>query len=129
MATVRQKRLARAIVKNSIADKPLNKQELVESVGYTETSGKKKSSEILESKGVVQELELMGFTEANAKSVVQEILLDKESDKHSRLKAADMVFKVEGTYAAEKHINVNINHESTERTQGLADRLNGLLRR
>ena len=35
MATIRQKKLAKAVVENIQAVKPLNKQELVASVGYT----------------------------------------------------------------------------------------------
>lgn len=102
MATERQKKLAKAIVENSRAAKPLNKQELVVSSGYGIITADRHSKEIMEQKGVQKELAVLGFTEENAMKVVQEIMLDARADKPSRLKASDMVFKVHGTYAPEK---------------------------
>ena len=101
MSTERQKALARTIVENSTLDKPLNGGEMLEKVGYSPNLVKQ-PGRIIEADGVQEELERLGFTEYNAKSVVSEILLDSEADKSSRLKAADMVFKVQGSYAPEK---------------------------
>ncbi len=102
MGTPRQKKLAKVIVENATLDKPLNKKEMLENVGYSESTAEAKATDIIESEGVQEELIILGFTEENAKRVVQEIMLDIEADKSSRLKAADMVFKVQGTYAPEK---------------------------
>lgn len=100
MATQKQKKVARLIIKNASLDKPLNGGEILEKVRYGKIS--KQPSRVLESQGVKEELEILGFTEANAKTVVASILLNEEADNSSRLKAADQVFKVQGSYAPEK---------------------------
>lgn len=100
MATQRQKKVAKLIVENSTRDKPLTAGQMLESVSYGKIS--KQPSRIIESQGVQEELEILGFTEANAKTVVASILLNEEADNSSRLKAADQVFKVVGSYAPEK---------------------------
>lgn len=46
-----------------------------------------------------------------------------------RHKYLDSAYKLKGSYAAEKHVNLNIDAESTERTRELGDRILGLLRR
>lgn len=106
MSTIRQQKLAKAVVSNVLADEPLNKQELVASVGYSPIVADKKATEILESKGTQYELKRLGFSEEGAKSVVEEILYDKYADQAVRLRAASEVFKVFGTYAAEKSFNL-----------------------
>lgn len=113
MATIRQKKLAKAVVQNLQAKDPLNKQELVASVGYTPASADKKATEILESKGVQDELRAYGFDTDKAKEVVAEILIAGENDA-VKLKAADMIFKVNDVYAAEKRVNLNIGYEHTK---------------
>lgn len=75
---------------------------MLEKVGYSKTMAKAKTKDVLESVGVQEELRAMGFTEENAKTVVQDIMLDVEKDANARLKAADMVFKVHGSYAPDK---------------------------
>lgn len=102
MATERQKKLAQVIVENATLDKPLNRVEMLEKVGYSTNTAEAKAADIIEADGVQQELEVLGFTEGNAKQVVRDILLDEEQQGQTRLKAADMVFKVHGTYAPEK---------------------------
>lgn len=109
MATLRQKRVAQLIVENATLDKPLNAKQMLEKVSYGKIS--KQPSRILESEGVLEELEVLGFTENNAKRVVSEIMLNKEADNSSRLKATDQVFKVKGSYAATETINKNLNVE------------------
>lgn len=111
MATLRQKKLARALVENVQADKPLNKMELVASVGYSDLSAEKKATEIIESVGTQKELRNLGFNAENAKRVVGEILDDETIEPKDRLKASELVFKVTGDFAAEKSINVNVNAE------------------
>lgn len=128
MSTIRQKKLANALVENLQADKPLNKGELVESVGYSPASAEKKTAEILNSKGVINELHRLNFSEEKAKEVVGEILQFGDSDQ-SRLKAAELTFKVEGSFAPEKRVNVNLDGTPTERTRELGNRLLKLLGR
>lgn len=120
MATLKQKKLARNIVENAKRDKPLNKQELVASVGYSIPSAEHKATEILESKGVKEELEELGFNEGNAKRVVGKILDSDSEESKDRLKAAEMIFKVHGSFAPEKSIQLNISL-SEERKQELRD--------
>lgn len=106
MATLRQKKLATAIVENINAVEPLNKQELVASVGYSIPSAEHKATEIIDSKGVNQELHNLGFDEDSAKYVVASILKDPLQDSAVRIRAAGEVFKVMGSYAAEKTFNL-----------------------
>lgn len=99
MATLKQKRLALAIVKNSQKAKPLNKQELVVSSGYGVITADRHASEVIDSKGVQEELSALGFTEENAKAVTAQILLNPKEASRDRLKAAEMAFKVHGSFA------------------------------
>jgi galactose-1-phosphate uridylyltransferase len=101
MGTQKQKKVAQLIVENAVLDKPLNGGQMLAKVRYSEGI-QKQPSRILESEGVKEELEVLGFTEANAKMVVTEILLNTDNDPNARLKAADQVFKVHGSYAPEK---------------------------
>jgi len=101
MPTLKQKKLAKEIVTNLAANKPKTAGELLEKVGYAKNTAEAKPGEMMERKGVIEELKKLGFDEDNAKRVVGEIL--NESEDNNRLKAADLVFKVNGSYAAEKH--------------------------
>lgn len=114
MSTNLQKNLAENIVKNVQRDKPLNKQELLVSSGYSVISAESSSKDIIEQKGVQEELAKLGFTEEGAKSVVEEILYDKKVDASSRLRAAGEVFKVFGSYAAEKSFNLTVSSSVEE---------------
>lgn len=127
MATVRQAKLAKAIVENSKRDKPLNKKELLVSVGYSPITADVKQGEIMEQKGVKEELEILGFTEHAAMKVVDEIMNDKNVDPSARLKATDQVFKVRGTYAPERSIvaNIQVNEIKREKSNGLFDSILG----
>jgi len=128
MATTRQKRVAKLIVENATLDNPLNAGEIVEKSRYSR-SMVIKPSVVIESEGVQEELKALGFTEDNAKNVVQEIMLNENVEPNARLKATDQVFKVTGAYAPEKNLNINIDANSTGRTKDVANRLIGLLRR
>lgn len=125
MATTKQKKLARAIIENAVAEQPLNKQQLVESVGYSVLTADRASKDIIGSRGVRSELVLLGFNEDTAKDVVAEILIGGENDT-VKLKAAEIVFKVHGTFAPEKQINVNVDVESSDDIKSLTAKLNEL---
>lgn len=124
MATQRQKKLAKALVENAVAEKPITAKELLVNVGYAINTAEVKPKEIIEQKGVQEELVAMGFTEDNAKLVVSEIMLNPSAEDNNRLKAADMVFKVKGGYAAEKSINLNVELIDEELIKEIADELN-----
>ncbi len=55
--------------------------------------------------------------------------IDEDADFTVRAKYLDMGYKLKGSYAAEKHINLNLDGQSTERTKELGDRIIGLFRR
>ena len=121
MSTQKQKKVAKLIVENASLDKPLNGGEILEKTGYA-PGVIKNPKDILESEGVQEELEVLGFTEANAKKVVQQIMMSEETDDNARLKAADMVFKVKGTYAPEKKkIEGSLDIDDTEELKKIAD--------
>lgn len=122
MGTIRQQKLAQAIVKNIQAEEPLNKKELLVSVGFNKQTAEKNQKAVIESKGVQEEMIKLGFDPETAKQVVSEILIGGEND-NVKLKAADMIFKVHGTYAPEKSVNLNVEVEPTERIKKLADLL------
>lgn len=78
---------------------------------------------VLESDGVKEELiETYGFDPEIAKQVVGQILVNGENDT-VKLNAADKIFKVHGSYAAEKRVNINLDGELTEREQELTRKL------
>lgn len=106
MSTIRQEKLAHALINNSQASEPLNKQELVASVGYSDLSAEHKATEIIESVGVQNVLRKLGFDSNNAKRVVAEIMNKEDAQDKDRLKAADMIFEVFGDKAPEKHLVV-----------------------
>jgi hypothetical protein len=118
MATVKQKRVAKLIIENSTLDKPLTGGQMLEKVSYS-PGIQKQPSRILESDGVREALTEYGFSEDNAKRVVSEILLNEEERAETRLNAAKEVFKVHGTYAAEKSTTFNLNVEAdiTDKTE------------
>jgi len=86
----------------------------VVSSGYSEISAESSAHLILVQKGVLQALEERGFSEPNAKRVVTEILNNEKTEPNTRLSAAREVFKVQGSYAPEKSVNVNINTQFSE---------------
>lgn len=104
MATLRQKKLARAIVENAKKPQSDTAGQMLEKVGYATSVAKHKPSEILEADGVQEELQELGFDPESAKKVVQSILTKGKEE--NRLKAADMIFKVHSTYAPEKSISL-----------------------
>lgn len=123
MATLQQKRLARKIPKIIESGKPITGGELVASVGYS-VDMQRKPGQVLNSPGVQSELTKLGFTEEKAKEVVSMILADEGLKPEPRLKAAEMVFKVHGTYAPDRSIVAHVKAEPSERIKRLAEKLN-----
>lgn len=100
---------------------------MLEKVGYSKSMAKAKAGEILESQGVKEELEILGFNEHAAMRVVEEIMHNPEVDPTARLKATDQVFKVRGTYAPEKSIvaNIQMSEDKRNKVNGLIDSILG----
>lgn len=124
MATLRQKKVAKLIVEGLSQDKTSTGKELLASVGYG-AALQDQPGRVLRSEGVQEELKNYGFDTEIAKSVVAEILIAGENDM-VKLKAADMIFKVNDVYAAEKRVTLNIDMEDTEVIRDLAQTLNAI---
>lgn len=114
--TPKQQRLAKELIKNAKAKKPLNSGQLLENVGYS-ANLVKQPGRIIEQAGVKTELAILGFSEERAKQVVGEILEKKDAQDKDRLKAADMVFDVFGTKAPTKNLNVQVNLDNREEVE------------
>jgi hypothetical protein len=126
MATRLQKKLAKAIVEDVDSPRPKEKKELLVSVGYRESTAESNAKIILEAKGTKEELTNLGFSEEGAKQVVAKILYSDESKDHDKLDAADKVFKVHGSYAPDKHLNMNVEVEALPIIKDLTEKLNQL---
>lgn len=121
--TIRQRRIAKAIVDNIASGKQTAKAELMRQSGYG-TGLQNQPKRVLESVGTIKALGELGFNPETAKKVVESIMLNEDSADKDRLKASDMVFKVHGTYAVEKHVNLNIDVATADdRLIELANRL------
>lgn len=103
--TPKQKKVAQAIIENSQSEQPTTAGIILDNIGYSKSIVKNPQM-IMESDGVKQALVDLGFHEDNAKRVVADIL--NKSEDNNRLKAADMIFKVSGSYAPEKHLSVQV---------------------
>lgn len=121
MPTLRQKKVAKAIVENLKSETHQSAGEVLKSVGYG-TGLQNQPKRVIESAGVQEELIAYGFHPEKAKEVVSEILIAGENDT-VKLKAADMIFKVHGSYAAEKHVSLIANVGATDRIIKLAELL------
>ena len=104
---IRQRALAQEIIKNAKEKNRRTAGQLVESVGYSRSTSIKKPGEILDGIGVKKALQEYGFTEENAKRVVTTIL--NRGKEENRLKASDIIFKVHGSYAPDRNININVD--------------------
>lgn len=119
MPTIKQKRVAKLKVENITRDKPLTDIEILKSSNYSISTSETKSTKIINSEGVQEELKVLGFTEENAMTVVSEIMLNPQAQDNNRLKAAEQVFKVTGSYAPEKKVvaNLNMNVDNSRASQ------------
>lgn len=109
MATIRQKKLAKAAIENLSKDNPLNKQELVASVGYSEIVADKKATEILNSKGVVEELANFGLTEEFIKTALVEDIKGKPRRRIKELELGADLLKLREPGNKGGSVNIQIN--------------------
>lgn len=117
MSTVRQKKLAPEVVKNLQSPNPKPIGQVLKSVGYG-TGLQNQPKRVLESEGFKEEMAILGFDVETAKRVVGQIALEGEND-NVKLKASEMIFKVHGTFAPDKSLNVNIDITQDERLDDL----------
>jgi hypothetical protein len=123
--TPRQRRAARIMADIAMGKRPdiKNQGDIIVEAGYAATL-KDTPKTLLNTRGVETALADNGFSPETAKNVVKMILESNDAAHKDRLKAADMVFKVHGTYAAEKTVNLNIEHNTDDtRLLELAERL------
>lgn len=111
------------MVDNLKTGKQTAKAELMRQSGYG-TGLQNQPKRVLESVGTIKALGDLGFNPETAKKVVESIMLNEDSADKDRLKASDMVFKVHGTYAAEKHVSLNIDTQvDSDKLLELAQRM------
>ena len=118
MPTIRQRKVAKIIVDSLEKGETPTGIDILKSSNYSTTTSETKSTKIINSEGVREALEDLGFTEDNAKKVVSDIMLNEKVDPNARLKATDQVFKVRGSYKeaeVSKALIVVISGESAER--------------
>lgn len=116
MPTIRQKKLAKKLVK-AVESGEINEMgQILESVGYSRSVSRANPGATIAQKGVQEELKILGFDPDTAKSVVASIMGNVEEKARDRLTAADMTFKVHGTYAPVKAevLQVNIDQARLE---------------
>lgn len=128
MATRLQKKLAKAIVESAKQSKETVAKDLLVNVGYAKKTAEKHPGLTIGAKGVKNELNELGFSEEGAKKVVAKILYSDESKDHDKLDAADKVFKVHGSYAPDKHLNMTVEVEAVPLIKALTQELNALYR-
>lgn len=123
--TPRQRKAAKLIVDSAMGKAPhiKNSGDIVIHAGYA-ASVQEVPHKVLNTSGVDIALEELGFSPENAKKVVSSIMNNDKAKHVDRLKASDMVFKVHGTYAEQRSINVNVDIDATNpRLLELAERL------
>ena len=103
--TKKQAVLAEKLVEESKNPRFITLKALLEESGY-DMEGRRDPGQIIARPGVQKELIRLGFNEEAAKARVAEVLLNGED--HDALRAGEMVFKVFGTFAPVKSVNLNV---------------------
>ena len=114
ISTLRQRKVAKTIVDAIRSGETPTGKAVLKSANYAQSVIDTHSTKIIESEGVQKALKDYGFTEDNAKKVVASILLSKKSRDENKLKASEQIFKVHGSYAPEKNLNINVNSSMRE---------------
>lgn len=121
VSTVKQMKLGHELAKDLRSKgKPRNKKELMVAAGYSQSTAEASPHVIFEQPGTINAIEVAleshGFTEVRAKTIVAEILEKSFAEDKDRLKAAELIFKVQGSFAAEKNITLTVKAEDLQRT-------------
>ena len=103
-----QKKVALNLIDNSLKIKFRTTLDLLVDAGYTAKSAAANAKSIISSKGVIQALADMGFTESLAKATIANIMVNGREE--NKLRASENILKVVGAYAPDKHINVNMSY-------------------
>ena len=108
-STMLRKRLAHVIAKNKVKSA---KQALIQA-GYTALTAGHSQTAIINSKEVQDELAKLGFTETHAKARIASIMnapiVSELITPDNQLRASELALKVFGSFAPDKHINLNVN--------------------
>ena len=96
MPTLRQRKVAKRVIKAVEDGEDITGGELLKSVDYG-TGLQRSPGRVLDSAGVREALKDLGFTVDGADSVVQKIMY-KSKREDMKLRAADMVYKRLGAY-------------------------------
>ena len=105
--TIRQRKAAQLIVDTARGKTGLlTDAEIVRAAGYKQ-SIEDAPAKVLGNPGVLEALDDLGFNEDTAKKVIAKILNSNESKDENKIRAADLVFKVKGSYAADPNIKEN----------------------
>ena len=121
MPTILQERLAEKIIENAKRKKPKGKTELVASVGYSGNMARANAGRAIECKGVKEALKARGFNPDNAKRVLGELLDNPEERSDIKVRVAQEIFKVSGTYAPEKSVHLDITATHSDKYTQLLD--------
>jgi hypothetical protein len=97
--TPNQKKVAKLIIETSAKGKKILGNKILADAGYSKAI-QKNPGDILKSKGVKQELKLLGFDVNSAKKVCAAIL--NHGQEANKVAVAKEIFKVYGVYAPEK---------------------------
>jgi len=112
MPTILQRRLAKNIVKAVKSKDKISGVQILKNSGYSDITSETKQTEIIANEGTQEALKEYGFTEENAKKVLAGILntpmVSEMITPDNQIRAAQEIFKVLGSYAPEKRVNVNI---------------------
>ena len=125
--TGRQENLVREIINGGLK-KYKSKVALVEAAGYSHKSALKNAQALIDKPNVQRELKKLGFDIESAKKVVIDILQSKSSTDTNKLKAVEEIFKVQGAYAPEKKLNLNVSIVNNPKAKEISDRYEKELR-
>lgn len=119
--TFRQRKLAKELIKNAKADKPLNKGQLLVKVGYSKNVSNTRPQAILEQAGVKKSLAEYGLTE---ELITTSLVIDIDRKPQNRLGelklGADILGMTKTVDGGSKTLVINISGESASR-YGLLD--------
>lgn len=107
MGTLRQKEAAKLTVEKVRKGTKVTKGEILKEVGYAD-SVTLHPDKVFETEGFKEEITKLGFDSDNAKRVIGKILDSEYVEEATRIAAAREIFKVNGDYAPEKRVSVNV---------------------
>lgn len=105
--TPRQRKVAKLVVDSALGKiNATSHKEIVAAAGYGKGI-QNTPLRVMNSDGVNEALNDLGFNEETAKKVIAKILNSDESKDENKIRAADLVFKVKGSYVADQNVKEN----------------------